>query len=129
MSNVFSTNLKKYRTIKNIGINELGRLVGVSGAYISSLEKGTKANPSLDLLYQIANVLETTIISLIGEEKAEFEINKIEDLVAIITHTDSLTLDNIAISKKERLKLSEQFINALNLVRYSRLNIDNLNND
>ena len=45
MCNKFGANLKKYRNEKNLGINELGRKIGVSGAYISALETGKKQNP------------------------------------------------------------------------------------
>ncbi|OPJ65753.1 helix-turn-helix transcriptional regulator [Clostridium chromiireducens] len=58
MSNTFGNNLKKYRIEKNIGINELGRKVGVSGAYISSLEAGKKQNPSLDIIDKLSSALD-----------------------------------------------------------------------
>lgn len=58
MSNTFGDNLKKYRREKKIGINELGRRVGVSGAYISALEAGRKQNPSLDIIEKLSNELD-----------------------------------------------------------------------
>ena len=58
MANSFSNNLKKYRNEKGLGINELGRKIGVSGAYISALETGKKVNPSLDVIDKISSALD-----------------------------------------------------------------------
>lgn len=58
MSNTFGDNLKKYRLEKKIGINELGRRIGVSGAYISALEAGRKQNPSLDIIEKLSKELD-----------------------------------------------------------------------
>ncbi|WP_455810155.1 helix-turn-helix domain-containing protein [Clostridium butyricum] len=58
MTNNFGENLRKYRKDKQMGINELGRHVGVSGAYISALETGKKVNPSLDIIGKLSNALE-----------------------------------------------------------------------
>jgi transcriptional regulator with XRE-family HTH domain len=58
MCNNFGDNLRKYRNEKKLGINELGRKIGVSGAYISALETGKKQNPSLDMIDKISNALD-----------------------------------------------------------------------
>lgn len=69
MSNTFGNNLKKYRTEKKIGINELGRKIGVSGAYISALETGKKQNPSLDMIGKLSNALNIPSSFLTSDEK------------------------------------------------------------
>ncbi|HCW53815.1 MAG TPA: transcriptional regulator [Clostridium sp.] len=56
--------LKEIRESKNIGLNELSRLCGVSAGYISALERNEKKNPSQKTLKKIADVLEIPLESL-----------------------------------------------------------------
>ena len=49
--------LRKLRTQKGLTQEQLGELVGVSGAYIQQLEKGKKTNPSLNTLNALADAL------------------------------------------------------------------------
>lgn len=59
--------LKFIRESKNIGVNELGRMIGVSPSYISALEKGTKKNPSLEVLDKIAKALNIPVTDLVND--------------------------------------------------------------
>lgn len=45
---------------------DLARQAGVSRSYLSELESNQKAKPSADVLYEIADVLGTTIPDLLG---------------------------------------------------------------
>ena len=47
-----------YREQANMSKSELARLIGVSPSYITKLENGEKANPSLEIKIKIANALE-----------------------------------------------------------------------
>ena len=81
---MLGNNIKKIRIDKNIGVNELGRMIGTSGSYISALESGKRENPSIDILNKIADVLEVNINELLTTE-AQLEIttdalNKINEL-------------------------------------------------
>lgn len=80
MSNTFGDNLKKYRLEKKIGINELGRRIGVSGAYISALEAGRKQNPSLDIIEKLSNELDIPSSLLTYDKKISefYELIKIK---------------------------------------------------
>lgn len=57
-------NLKKIRKSKDLTIQQLSDLSGVSMGYICHLEKGTRRNPSRDVMEKIAKVLEEPIIKI-----------------------------------------------------------------
>ena len=61
---MFINNLKKFRMSKNLSIKELSELSGVSMGYICHLEKGTRKNPSRDVMEKIAKVLDEPIIKI-----------------------------------------------------------------
>jgi len=61
--------LKELRERKGYSITELAKLAKVSKSYLSQIERGLQKNPSLNFLYKIAIPLETSIESLLNEEK------------------------------------------------------------
>jgi len=85
---MFSKNLKKIRESKNIGINELGRLTGLSPSYLSALEKGKKTNPSRETIEKIANALEVLEERLTGEAASSIIEDRIKKL--------GMTLEEVA---------------------------------
>lgn len=60
--------LKEYRVASHITQKELADAVGVTQAYISTLENGKRKNPSIALVARIANVLKIDIRKLISME-------------------------------------------------------------
>lgn len=54
---MFINNLRKIRKSKNLTIQELSELSGVSMGYICHLENGTRQNPSREIMEKIAKVL------------------------------------------------------------------------
>lgn len=56
--------IKAYREKANISKSEFSRLIGVSPAYVTKLENGSKSNPSLEILIKISNVLDITLDEL-----------------------------------------------------------------
>lgn len=71
-------NLKRIRELRDLGVNELGRLTGLSPGYISSLETGSKKNPSMDALKKIALALEVPVEELL---KTDEDIKSPDDLM------------------------------------------------
>lgn len=63
--------IKNAREEKGISQRELGRRIGKTGQYISYLEGNVNANPGIDLLIQIAEVLEVSINDLIGLKQGD----------------------------------------------------------
>jgi transcriptional regulator with XRE-family HTH domain len=60
--------IKQRREEKGILAVELARQAKISKGYLSELERGHAARPSGKVLFEIANVLGTTVADLLGEE-------------------------------------------------------------
>lgn len=54
-------NLRKIREQEKIGLNELARTVGISPSYLSQLERGSKSNPSREMMEKIAAALKKPV--------------------------------------------------------------------
>lgn len=61
---MYINNLRKIRKSKNLTIQELSELAGVSMGYICHLEKGSRQNPSRDVMEKISKVLEEPIAKI-----------------------------------------------------------------
>ena len=61
---MFINNLRKIRKSKNLTIQELSELSGVSMGYICHLEKGSRQNPSREIMQKIAEVLDEPITKI-----------------------------------------------------------------
>lgn len=61
---MYINNLRKIRKSKNLTIQELSELSGVSMGYICHLEKGSRQNPSRDVMEKISKVLEEPIAKI-----------------------------------------------------------------
>lgn len=61
---MFINNLRKIRKSKNLTIQELSELSGVSMGYICHLEKGTRQNPSREIMEKISRVLQEPITKI-----------------------------------------------------------------
>lgn len=59
--------LRDVRVEKGLSLSELSRRASVSKAYLSKLEKGHRARPSLDVVTRLAGALGTTTEELVGE--------------------------------------------------------------
>lgn len=64
---MLNENIKKYRKLMGITQKELADMVGISGAFMSLIEKGTN-KPSEDNLKKIANALSISVDNLLQEE-------------------------------------------------------------
>lgn len=62
-------NLRAARVARGYGVRELARLVKCSASLISQIEQG-KANPSVNTLYEIANVLDISMDSVFSPPEA-----------------------------------------------------------
>ena len=61
---MYINNLRKIRKSKNLTIQELSELSGVSMGYICHLERGSRQNPSRDVMEKISKVLEEPIAKI-----------------------------------------------------------------
>ena len=72
-----ATKLQKLRTAKGQSLQVVADAVGASKAHIWELEKGTAANPSIELLRGIAEQFGVSIASLVGEDPNEDQDEKL----------------------------------------------------
>ncbi len=61
---MYINNLKRIRKSKDLTIEKLSELSGVSMGYICHLERGTRKNPSRDVMEKIASVLDEPIVKI-----------------------------------------------------------------
>lgn len=54
---MYINNLRKIRKVKNLTIKDLADISGVSIGYICHLEKGTRQNPSREVMEKISKAL------------------------------------------------------------------------
>lgn len=104
--------LKDYREKNNITKSELSRILHVSPAYITNLEKGKRKNPTPNLLINIASTLDIPIRDLIEEneidEKLKILIDRIEELK-----------DQAEYKKKQAIKnMYNSMLDVMNYVNY-----------
>ena len=70
---IFSIRLKELRISKGFTQSELGKKVGVSQNTFTNWENGSR-EPNFKTLRKLANVLETTIDYLLGEEEMTVQL-------------------------------------------------------
>lgn len=58
---MYNNKLRKYRKEKGLTQKDIAEKCGVSIGYMSHLEKGTRVNPSTEVMEKIAQVLGKTI--------------------------------------------------------------------
>ena len=58
---MYRNKIRKYRIKKGLTIKELADKCGVSAGYICHLEKGNRGNPSVEVMENIAIILEESI--------------------------------------------------------------------
>lgn len=127
---MIGTNVAELRKKLKISQRELGRRSGVSGQMISKIENDNTI-PSLRTLTKIADVFNVTPNELLEGESdlINVETDDVIDVLNLIYYADGIKLDDIELTKDEKEKLNEEFIDALNLIRYSRLKNDTSNNN
>lgn len=84
-----ATKLQKLRTEKAQSLQVVADAVGASKAHIWELEKGTAANPSIELLRGIAEHFGVSIASLVGEDP-----NDAQDEKLVVMYRDLQNLDD-----------------------------------
>ena len=58
---MYRNKIRKYRIKKGLTLKELADKCGVSAGYICHLEKGNRDNPSVEVMENIAIILEESI--------------------------------------------------------------------
>lgn len=80
--------IKEIRKKKNITVYKLSKLTGISRTYLLELENNKKFNPSLSIMYKIANALEVKIDDLfyteLDLEELKQELNNAIEIYGIM---------------------------------------------
>lgn len=66
----FGRTVRRRRREQGISQEELADRAGLHRTFISMIERGVR-NPSLDVVYKLADALETTAAALVGEADAQ----------------------------------------------------------
>ena len=64
---MYINKIKKIREKKGMTLEKLAELSGISAGYLCHLERGTRKNPSIEVMDRIAKALDKTIIELFFE--------------------------------------------------------------
>lgn len=75
-------NLKSIRKSRDLSLDKLAELTGVSKAMLAQVERGD-SNPTISLLWKIANGLRISVTTLIAEETPEVTLIRFADLEPI----------------------------------------------
>lgn len=62
--------IKSLRIKKGLSAKQLAEATSLTPAYLSMLEKGKRTNPSLDIIQQLANALDTTVDYLLSDDES-----------------------------------------------------------
>lgn len=76
MENLFAYNLKNYRKKNNLTLTELSEKLGISRTALSGYEKGLN-EPSLYVLFKIANIMNCSLDELVGISTPTHKIEKV----------------------------------------------------
>lgn len=61
---MYMNKMRKIRTSKNMTLEDLSERTGISAGYLCHLEKGTRKNPSVQIMEAIANALDKTVVEI-----------------------------------------------------------------
>ena len=113
----FGQILKEEREKYNISQRELGRRIGKTGQYISYLESNTEANPSLDVVFTLSDVLGISVDALLGIEGDWYESSRIsyEDTQKIINEYEKERFEGLGIHDAILILLGELNLNSKSL--------------
>lgn len=89
--------IKNIRLKKNLTIYRLSKMSGINRGYLTQLENNKKFNPSLEIMYKIANALNVKVDSLFY---TEYDIESLRKKMY-------KKIDKYGINSKEVLEISQ----------------------
>jgi len=87
---ILGQNIRRYRQTKGMTQERLAEIVDVSGSYIGYLERGEK-NPSLNLLFKIADTLEIEPATLLTPPEGTTN-SELRKLIKLLSDKDLNTI-------------------------------------
>ena len=86
INRAFSKNLKQFREKRNLSLDNVATLTGVSKSMLARIEKGS-ASPTINTVWKIANGLKISFTELMVEPEKDFEI-KTKKSLSILMEDD-----------------------------------------
>lgn len=65
---MYKNSIRKYRKEKGLKLEEMSVRIGISTGYLCHLERGTRKNPSREVMEKIAKALGRSIAEIFFEE-------------------------------------------------------------
>lgn len=85
-------NIRRLRIARNMTLNELAEISGVSKSMLGQIERGD-ANPTISIIWKIANALKVSFSSLISDTTATYDVLDKSDVT--VMQSDDFLLENI----------------------------------
>lgn len=63
----FARKLQQLRVAQRLSLQDVATEIGVSKAHVFNLEKGTTANPSMELVVKLATLFRVRVADLVGD--------------------------------------------------------------
>lgn len=68
---MYKNKIREYRKEKGMNLEDFAKKIGISTGYLCHLERGTRKNPSTDIMEKISHVLNKTIPEIFFIDKIE----------------------------------------------------------
>lgn len=65
---MYKNKIRQYRKQKGMNLDEMAKKIGISTGYLCHLEKGTRKNPSTQIMDSISKILDKTVADLFFSE-------------------------------------------------------------
>ena len=66
---MFENKIKLYRKQSKMNLEEMAKKIGISAGYLCHLEKGTRNNPSIEIMEKISKVLNKSISEIFFQDE------------------------------------------------------------
>lgn len=83
INSAVATNLKRFREQKNLSLDHLAKMTGVSKSMLAKIEHGD-GNPTIGTVWKIANGLKIPFTTIVSDPKESFETVRIQDMPTTI---------------------------------------------
>ncbi|MEW9939916.1 helix-turn-helix domain-containing protein [Clostridium butyricum] len=147
---MINENIKRSREQAGISQRELGRRINKTGQYISYLEKNPNANPSFDVITDIAKALDISISDIIDIKKTltnkliqlldnkifkDIDSENTQELIYELVNVDTDRLDeciknNIELPENDLINIAKFILkeNPLEFITFFKENYDSISN-
>lgn len=99
--------IRKYRKLKNLSQEELAEKIDISTTHMSHIETGS-TKLSLQVLVDLATVLEVNTDDLIFEKKPQFMIDKLNNMLSDCNENQIAFISDIVKTTKDALDKYEK---------------------